>query len=57
MYNILEIFENTGVAHADDVMYLFESRDHFFPNSLPSKEDELMRENFVKLWVDFAKTG
>lgn len=47
----------SGVSHADDIIYLHPVRENFFSNSLPTKEDEEMRESFVKLWVDFARTG
>lgn len=47
----------SGVSHGDEIIYLNPVRKNFFSNSLPTKEDEEMRKSFVKLWVDFARTG
>lgn len=46
-----------GVAHADEVLYMFPIREAFFSNTLPTKEDEQVREAVVQLFVDFARTG
>lgn len=52
------IFQNIqGVSHADEVLYMFPRRETIFPHSLPTKEDEEIREAILQLFVDFARTG
>lgn len=53
----LMTFVFKGVTHADEKLYLFPVREELFPNAIPTKDDEEMRESIVKLWVDFATTG
>lgn len=47
----------TGVSHAEELQFLFPIGRELFYTSLPSKEDELMREAIVQLWVNFATYG
>lgn len=48
-----------GTDHGDDLYYLFPPPEEYseFLSAIPSKEDEKLRKNWIKLWVDFAKTG
>lgn len=48
-----------GTGHGDDLYYLFPPPQEYtdFLTGLPSKEDERLRKNWIKLWVNFAKTG
>lgn len=46
-----------GVAHVDDLMHLFPLRERLFPHSLPTEDDEQIRQSFIRLWIDYARTG
>ncbi|GAB0091516.1 hypothetical protein DMENIID0001_063680 [Sergentomyia squamirostris] len=43
-----------GVAHVDDLLYLFPHFDKEFFRAAPTKEDIFIQETLVKLWVNFA---
>lgn len=48
-----------GTSHGDDEFVFFpppKNVEKFF-SAIPSKEDEELRKNWIKLWVNFAKTG
>jgi carboxylesterase type B len=48
-----------GTCHADDEFYFFpppKDVENYF-SAIPSKQDEKVRKNWIKLWVNFAKTG
>lgn len=49
----------SGVCHADELEFLFTSKEGLLKNPVivaGSKNDKV-KENFTKLWTDFAKTG
>ncbi|XP_055690588.1 juvenile hormone esterase-like [Lutzomyia longipalpis] len=46
-----------GVSHSDDLLYLFPLLQKKQFKTAPSKEDLLVQETFVKLWVNFATVG
>lgn len=48
-----------GTDHGDDLLYFFPPPEEYtdFLTAIPSKEDEKLRKNLIKLWVDFARTG
>lgn len=46
-----------GNTHVDDLIFLFPQRDYIFPNTLPTKEEEIVRKAMVQMWTDFARTG
>lgn len=46
-----------GVSHGDQKLYLEPVREKKFPMTLPTREDEQIREAMVELWVNFARTG
>nr|AHJ81343.1 carboxylesterase [Locusta migratoria] len=46
-----------GVAHADDLFYLFSNNPYYPPaDGMPEKDYEIVK-TMTKLWTDFAKTG
>lgn len=47
----------TGVAHMDEVLYLFPIRKLLFPTTLPTKDEDEVRKAMVNMWTDFARTG
>lgn len=44
-----------GVAHADDLFYLFTT--FFSPKIAKGSEEDICIQKFVKLWTNFAKHG
>lgn len=50
-------FDFKGISHADEKLYFYPVREKLFSNALPTKEDEIMRESMVQMWVNFARTG
>lgn len=52
---LLGITENLGVAHGDEVFYLFNRRD--LRRAAPYDEDEIVSKTFVSLWANFATNG
>uniref|UniRef100_A0A1L8DJ66 Carboxylic ester hydrolase n=1 Tax=Nyssomyia neivai TaxID=330878 RepID=A0A1L8DJ66_9DIPT len=48
---------NYGVSHCDELLYLFPLLHKAPFKSAPNKEDILVQETLVKLWVNFATTG
>lgn len=48
--------KNYGVAHADDLQYLFPVTKNLFMNTL-SESDEYMIELLTTLWCNFAIFG
>lgn len=54
--NIFNLFVQTGVAHADDVGYLFYS--NIFKNlPEPDSSAEKVINIMTKMWTNFAKDG
>lgn len=54
----IQIFEiSAGVAHMDEVIYLFPVRKRMFPTALPTKEEEKVQKAMIQMWTDFARTG
>lgn len=49
--------EYYGVAHGDEVQYLFPIHRTFFPEVVFSYEDRELVDVFVTMWYNFAKTG
>lgn len=47
----------TGVAHADQDLYLFPVREKLFPTTLPTEGDEEVRKAMIQMLTDFARTG
>lgn len=47
--------EVEGVAHADDVFYLFST--YFSPHIKPGSEEDKHIQKFVKMWTNFARHG
>lgn len=45
------------MSHAEELQYLFPIAKSLFYTSLPSKEDDEIRETITKLWVNFATYG
>lgn len=45
----------TGVAHADDLFYLFTA--FFTPKIIKGSPEDQHIQKFVKLWTNFAKSG
>ncbi|XP_059619414.1 juvenile hormone esterase-like [Phlebotomus argentipes] len=48
---------NYGVAHCDELLYLFPLLDKPIFRAAPSMQDIFIQERMVKLWVNFATTG
>ncbi|XP_064096518.1 acetylcholinesterase-like [Macrobrachium nipponense] len=48
-------FSSSGVSHADDLIYLFDSL--YGVGALNRTEDLFLRDIMVDLWTNFAKTG
>lgn len=48
---------NFGVSHFDDLLYLFPTVENVFNFRLMSNEDQHMRKQMVKMWVNFAIHG
>ncbi|XP_049860475.1 venom carboxylesterase-6-like isoform X1 [Schistocerca gregaria] len=46
-----------GVAHGDDLFYLFSNNPYYPTSGDMPKEDYEMVKTITKLWTDFAKTG
>lgn len=48
-----------GVSHSDEELYLFPDRTIFyaFMQTLPTKEEVLVRKAMVEMWTNFARTG
>lgn len=53
--NKLPSHNEPGVAHADDLFYLFTT--FFSPKIAKGSEEDLCIQKFVKLWTNFAKYG
>ncbi|KAJ8930543.1 hypothetical protein NQ314_016658 [Rhamnusium bicolor] len=47
--------EQEGVAHADDLFYLFPN--FFTPKILPGSKEDVYIQRFVKIWTNFARYG
>lgn len=54
--NVNHLF-HSGVAHADEALYLFPVRNRMFQSSIPTESEERVRDAMVEMWVNFAKTG
>nr|AHJ81347.1 carboxylesterase [Locusta migratoria] len=49
--------EVSGVAHAEDLLYLFSNNSYYvIPGERPAKDMEVVKA-MTKLWTNFAKTG
>ncbi|XP_049860485.1 juvenile hormone esterase-like isoform X4 [Schistocerca gregaria] len=49
--------EISGVAHGDDLLYLFSNNSYYMiPGERPAKDMEVVKA-MTKLWTNFAKTG
>ncbi|XP_049810614.1 juvenile hormone esterase-like isoform X3 [Schistocerca nitens] len=49
--------EISGVAHAEDLLYLFSNNSYYIiPGERPAKDMEIVKA-MTKLWTNFAKTG
>nr|AHJ81338.1 carboxylesterase [Locusta migratoria] len=46
-----------GVAHADDLFYLFSNNSYYPTSGKMPKEDYEVVKTITKLWTNFAKTG
>lgn len=46
-----------GISHGDEMLYLFPLRENISPSSLPTKEDEQIRQTILRIFVDFARFG
>ncbi|KAJ4446924.1 hypothetical protein ANN_13625 [Periplaneta americana] len=55
-YSTLFMDGNYGVAHQDELLYLF-PQDHLFPNATRTAKDDQMVELLTTLWTNFAHTG
>lgn len=53
--NKLPAANESGVAHADDLFYLFTT--FFSPKIAKGSEEDICIQKFVKLWTNFAKFG
>ncbi|CAH1163424.1 unnamed protein product [Phaedon cochleariae] len=51
----LPVKKVNGVAHADDLFYLFST--FFSPNITIGSEEDKSIQKFVKIWTNFARTG
>lgn len=47
----------SGVAHADDLGYIFKQNIPGLPTLEPGSEDEKIITRVTKMWTEFAKTG
>ncbi|XP_059611145.1 juvenile hormone esterase-like [Phlebotomus argentipes] len=48
---------SSGVAHMDDIIYLFPVMKELFFKGMPTETDDFIRKTMVSLWVNFAKFG
>lgn len=46
-----------GMAHGDEMFFLFPMREYHFPSAMPTKEEENIRKSMVEMWVNFIQTG
>lgn len=46
-----------GMAHGDEMFFLFPMREHHFPSAMPTEEEENIRKSMVEMWVNFIQTG
>lgn len=52
-----DVDNDCGVAHSDELQYLFPVSDLLFPNATMTKEDYRISEFMTKLLINFAKSG
>lgn len=55
--NQLTFCNSEGVSHGDEKIYLFPSREIDFPETLPTKGEDQIREAMIEMWINFARTG
>ncbi|CAH1119496.1 unnamed protein product [Phaedon cochleariae] len=48
--------EDYGVAHADELQYLFPVSDQLFPDIIPSASDKKIAKLMTTFWTNFART-
>lgn len=48
---------NLGVGHVDDLMYLFPWHRNLFNQPVMTKDDQVIKEDLVEMWTNFAITG
>lgn len=49
--------EGRGVAHGDDLIYLFPMVKNFISSQIMNEYDQKIRKQMIKFWVSFASTG
>lgn len=55
IYNVKKFI--VGVAHADELQFVFPINKYNFPTAVPTANDLRMRNIFVRMLVNFVQTG